>query len=50
MAPTSQGLEPPANPARFTGHRLYFASGELTAEDGTLIATAQGSIKRSRAY
>lgn len=30
------------------GHRLYFASGQLLADDGTLVATAQGTFKRSR--
>jgi uncharacterized protein (TIGR00369 family) len=29
------------------GHRLYFASGQLLAEDGRLIATAQGTFKRA---
>jgi uncharacterized protein (TIGR00369 family) len=29
------------------GRRIYFASAELTAEDGRLVATAQGTFKRS---
>jgi uncharacterized protein (TIGR00369 family) len=29
------------------GRRLYFATGEVIAEDGRLIATAQGTFKRS---
>ena len=28
------------------GKRIYFASAELVAEDGTVIATAQGAFKR----
>lgn len=29
------------------GRSIYFASGELYAEDGSLAATAQGSFKRA---
>jgi uncharacterized protein (TIGR00369 family) len=29
------------------GGRLYFAAGEVIAEDGRLIATAQGTFQRS---
>jgi len=29
------------------GRSIYFSSGELFAEDGTLAATAQGSFKRA---
>jgi uncharacterized protein (TIGR00369 family) len=29
------------------GRRMYFAAAELLADDGRLIATAQGSFKRS---
>ena len=29
------------------GHRIYFAGAELRHETGTLIATAQGTFKRS---
>jgi uncharacterized protein (TIGR00369 family) len=29
------------------GRRLYFASGRLLAEDGRLLATAQGTFKRA---
>jgi uncharacterized protein (TIGR00369 family) len=29
------------------GNRLYFAGGQLLAEDGRLIATAQGTFKRA---
>ena len=29
------------------GRHIYFSAGELFAEDGTLLATAQGSFRRS---
>ena len=29
------------------GRSIYFASAELTADDGRLVATAQGTFKRS---
>lgn len=29
------------------GRRIYFATGEVLAEDGTLIASAQGTFRRS---
>jgi uncharacterized protein (TIGR00369 family) len=32
-----------------TGHRIYFASAELWHESGKLVATAQGTFKRSSA-
>jgi hypothetical protein len=28
------------------GRRVYFASAELVADDGAVIATAQGAFKR----
>ncbi len=31
------------------GRGIYFSAGELTADDGRLLATAQGSFKRSAA-
>ena len=31
------------------GRKLYFASAELMADDGRLLATAQGTFKRSTA-
>jgi uncharacterized protein (TIGR00369 family) len=31
------------------GHRIYFASAELRHESGILVATAQGTFKRSAA-
>jgi len=30
-----------------SGRRMYFAAAELHAEDGRLVATAQGTFKRS---
>ena len=30
-----------------SGRRIYFATGEVVGEDGTLLATAQGSFRRS---
>ncbi|MDM0110370.1 PaaI family thioesterase [Variovorax sp. J22R24] len=33
-----------------SGRNLYFASAELVAESGELVATAQGTFKRSRSH
>jgi uncharacterized protein (TIGR00369 family) len=33
---------------RTSGHRLFFASGELVAERGTLIARTQGTFKAAK--
>tara|TARA_B100000780_G_C20838721_1_gene333326 strand:+ start:213 stop:623 length:411 start_codon:yes stop_codon:yes gene_type:complete len=30
-----------------SGRRIYFSAGEIFADDGTLVATAQGSFKRT---
>ncbi|MDB5577626.1 MAG: h16 [Bradyrhizobium sp.] len=46
LARTSDGLLTATGTLTTAGHRLYFASGELTDQSGRLIATAQGTFKQ----
>ena len=42
----ADGCAPPAASPKM-GRSIYFASGELVADSGELIATAQGAFKRT---
>ncbi|MBI0539537.1 PaaI family thioesterase [Roseomonas sp. KE2513] len=48
LAKVQQGRITATGRVTHSGRRLYFSSGELVADDGTIIATAQGSFSRSR--
>jgi acyl-coenzyme A thioesterase PaaI-like protein len=48
LAKIQQGRITAAGRVTRSGRRLYFSSGDLVAEDGTIIATAQGSFSRFR--
>lgn len=47
LAKLSQGRIRAVGRVTGSGRSIYFSSGELFAEDGTLAATAQGSFKRA---
>jgi len=47
LAKLSQGRIRAVGQVTGSGRSIYFSSGELFAQDGTLAATAQGSFKRA---
>lgn len=47
LAKLSQGRVRAVGRMTGSGRSIFFSSGELFAEDGTLAATAQGSFKRA---